>query len=530
MFCGAKDLIFGRVAKFRFRFKVSLPNGIFERWNLMTESSRCLVHKTMMGMGAEGGCGMEEKPCPVNKIFPLPDNTPVAKPVTSPENSELVELGLDLYSQAFKSLSQRSPFDLDAKTEATLPCGLASLLSKPTDSRRKHKRPHCETKATRKGSSEKSKSRSVWNNLEDYFRELTVQDIEWLYQFSSLGSLLNGDNSCFQIPVLGNGIKISCSNNNSNNPDNFCKVENDDVPAGVSKEENVEVRMSDAIAFCDKVEEFEKANDKLEDVKIENVSLDSPSVLNEGPLSEYSLPSSSSIEWVLGSRNRVLLTTTRPTKKRKLLGETAGLERLVVAQPCDGSSSSCHVCSMSDTADQLNQLVVCKSCNVVVHQKCYGVQGEKDGSWLCSWCKYKIDESGAALGSDRPCVLCPCRGGALKRFQNSESGNDLSVKFAHLFCSMWIPEVYIEDTRMMEPVLCHGIKDIREKLVCNLCKVKVGSCVRCSDGMFCSLFSYYAMLLFHCNKAFYVWFMNFLVSVSLILKYLSKAYCATLFL
>ena len=184
-----------------------------------------------------------------------------------------------------------------------------------------------------------------------------------------------------------------------------------------------------------------------------------------------------------------MLTTTRPTKKRKLLGESAGLEKLIVAQPCEASSSLCHVCSMGDSGDQLNQLVVCKSCKVVVHQKCYGVQGEVDGSWLCAWCKHIVGVKGGLIpGSDRPCVLCPKTGGAVKRFQRGGRGSGESVEFAHLFCSQWMPEFYIDDTRQMEPLLCiEEIKDVRGKLLCNLCKVRLGSCVRCSDGMFCSL-------------------------------------------
>uniref|UniRef100_A0A803M586 PHD finger family protein n=1 Tax=Chenopodium quinoa TaxID=63459 RepID=A0A803M586_CHEQI len=413
----------------------------------------------MMGRGAEGGCGTEEKPCPVSRSSP-PACSPVPASVTSPEKLGAVNLGVDFYSQALKALSERSPFDSDevlAKTVATLPSGLAGLLSKQSDSKKKHKRPHSETKSSRKGSTEKSKNSALWTELEDYFRELTLQDIERLHRFStSFDSLLDSSNSLLKIPALKNGFR------SSSNDDNINKVEDghsDNPVAATIKEEEEEVvldadvPMPDAGGLQDK-EDDDKDTDKLPDVKIENGSSDSLNVVEKGPSPEYTLPSCSSIEWVLGSRNRVLLTTTRPTKKRKLLGANAGLERLIVAQPCEGSSSLCHVCSMGDSGDQLNQLVACKSCKVVVHQKCYGVQGEIDGSWLCSWCKNIVDaQAGPAPGSDRPCVFF-----------------------------MWMPEVYIDDTRLMEPVLCQGMKDVRGKLVCNLCKLKLGSCVRCSDG------------------------------------------------
>lgn len=280
----------------------------------MNENSRCQVYQKMMGRGADGGCGTEEKPCPVTKITPAA-KTPAPAPTKSPENVESEILGVDLYSQAVKALSERSPFDSNevvANKVATLPSGLASLLLKQSDSKKKHKRAHSETKSSRKGSVEKkSKSPSIWNALEDYFRELTLQDIERLYQFSS--SFLNSSDKCFKIPVLGNAIRSS-----SSTIGNVSKVENgndDYVPATEIKEEEVldaDVSMPDVAAVRDIEEEVGKENDKLRDAKIENGTKDSLGVVEEGPLPEYTLPSCSSIEWVLGSRNRVFLTTTRP--------------------------------------------------------------------------------------------------------------------------------------------------------------------------------------------------------------------------
>lgn len=445
----------------------------------MTGDSRCRGPTTMMGRGADGGCGTEEKPCPVSRPAPSPAAN-IPAPVVSPEKFEHVRLGVDLYTQALKALSERSPFDSNevlATTVPTLPSGLASLLSKHADSRKKHKRPHSDTKS-RKGSTEKSKSSNVWVELDDYFREPTLQDIERLCRLSSsFASSSSSSDLCFSIPVVGHGRR-----NNNKNTDN---VHVGNVQAAVVKQEETDDHISDCLAS-----EIQEVNGEIEqyDAKADNGSRDS---LGSGIVEQACLPqpqgsfeSCSSVEWVLGSRNRVLLTTTRPTKKRKLLGESAGLEKLIVTQPCEGSSSLCHVCSMGDTGDQLNQLVVCKSCNVVVHQKCYGVQGEVDGSWLCAWCKHIVDVKGGLIpGSDRPCVLCPKTGGAVKRFQRAGRGSGESIEFAHLFCCQWMPEVYIDDTRQMEPLLCiEEIKDVRGKLLCNLCKVRLGSCVRCSDG------------------------------------------------
>ncbi|KAH9605285.1 hypothetical protein KSS87_016321 [Heliosperma pusillum] len=446
----------------------------------MNEGVRCQGKRNMIGSGGDDGGDVD---------FPVSRPPAPAKfPASSPENSENVVLGVDLYTQAIKALSERSPFDsaeVLAKKSPTLPTVLSSLLSKHSDSRRKHKRHHLDTKKSRK-SSEKLKNSSIWVELEGYFRELALLDVERLCRISLSFSLVDSVNSCLTIPVFRNAARNNGGSNN--NDDN--NVENDrvddvllrieDAPAeNVVQEETGNGETSgdvdDMAVKEDEEEEVETECDKPE-VSIEKDSN------NDNVRVVPSTQLCSSIEWILGSRNRVLLTTTRPTKKRKLLGENAGLERLMVAQPCEGSSSLCHVCSIGDTGDQLNSLVVCKSCKVVVHQKCYGVQGEVNELWTCSLCKHISDPvAGQGLSGDRPCVLCPKSGGASKRFERAGGGG--SLEFAHLFCGQWMPEVYIEDTRMMEPLLCvEGIKDVREKLLCNLCKIKVGSCVRCSDG------------------------------------------------
>ncbi|KAG7980875.1 hypothetical protein I3843_05G205300 [Carya illinoinensis] len=135
---------------------------------------------------------------------------------------------------------------------------------------------------------------------------------------------------------------------------------------------------------------------------------------------------------------------------------------------------------MGDTCKESNRLVVCSSCEVAVHQKCYGVQEDVGATWLCAWCKKKSDCSG--IDSSKTCVLCPKQGGALKPVHKSDESGE-SMEFAHLFCCHWMPEVYIEDLTKMEPIMNVGrIKETRRKLVCNICKLKCGACVRCSHG------------------------------------------------
>ncbi|KAJ9567063.1 hypothetical protein OSB04_003029 [Centaurea solstitialis] len=427
---------------------------------------RCHRRRKMMGRSANGGCGTEEKHCPVS--FTCSSSR------VSNKDAPLARLvGIDFYAQACKALAVLSPFDLEdgggqKKTSSssssaivvpTLPAGLASCLSKNADSRKRHKKSHLgsDTKKNKSSSrQEKPRGLSIWSETEDYFRELRVDDIEKLNEASSFR-----DDRFISIPYLGGN---NSNETNNNNPSSSSAV----VVAGVEEQQQEDV------------EQF---------MEVDGIGASTNEILQKQQEEDNlcALPQSSSgVEWLLGSRSKIYLTSERPSKKRKLLGGEAGLEKLFVARPVkeQGTSTCCHYCSLGDMGNQLNRLIVCTSCGVAVHQRCYGVQQDDEaGCWLCSWCRLKRDEDKT---SDNHCVLCPQQGGALKPVRKrGGAGNDDGglVEFAHLFCCQWMPEVYIEDTKSMEPIMnIEGIKEAQKKLICYLCKVKCGACVRCSYG------------------------------------------------
>lgn len=145
----------------------------------------------------------------------------------------------------------------------------------------------------------------------------------------------------------------------------------------------------------------------------------------------------------------------------------------------------CHVCNGGDS-DESNQILFCDICNVAVHQDCYGVRHVPEGQWLCAWCSRKILRK--AEGGTSECVLCPLRGGAVKPVGEVDSKGNLirkGVKFAHLFCSQWVPETYIGNMEAMEPIRnVEGVRDERWRLLCSVCKEKHGACIQCSHGTF----------------------------------------------
>ncbi|KAL5992914.1 hypothetical protein ACLOJK_013833 [Asimina triloba] len=419
----------------------------------------------MMGRGADGGCGTQEKPCPISRHPPR-----TLSP--SPQALEPVAATVDLLTQARKALSHRSPFEASEEALSrvpTLPVSLSDFLSRPSgDSRRrKHKKSNSAPGA-------QSVGRNIWAETEDYFRPVALAEIESLASKYAIGS----PDSCFLIP----------------SPVRGAVVERNVVPADSgSRETAVQIGRLEPVTVVEELHNEEQGMEIDAGVDTDAVQLEERQNDSSGPL-PVSSSSSLDLHWLLGSKHKVLLTSERPSKKRKLLGEEAGLERLISIHPSQREDvATCHVCCSCDTGDQSNRFILCGSCNVTVHQNCYGIQNFPRGRWLCSWCKQKdcLETSSSEKPVQFPsrlCSLCPKEGGALKPVSGDtlSGGHGSAMKFAHLFCSLWMPEVYVENMEIMEPIVNVGaIAETRKKLVCYLCKVKHGACIRCSHGTRC---------------------------------------------
>ncbi|KAG0604949.1 hypothetical protein M758_9G021400 [Ceratodon purpureus] len=170
------------------------------------------------------------------------------------------------------------------------------------------------------------------------------------------------------------------------------------------------------------------------------------------------------------------------SKKSKKSGELI----TIISPPLEHEDGEelCHVCNSGDS-DESNQILFCDICNVAVHQDCYGVRLVPEGQWLCSWCSWKASKK--AESSTAECVLCPSKGGALKpvvEVDSKETVGRKGTKFAHLFCSQWVPETFIGNMEVMEPIRnVDGVRDERWRLLCSICKEKHGACIQCSHGM-----------------------------------------------
>ncbi|UYV62043.1 JADE1, partial [Cordylochernes scorpioides] len=127
-------------------------------------------------------------------------------------------------------------------------------------------------------------------------------------------------------------------------------------------------------------------------------------------------------------------------------------------------NSVCDVCRVPDT-EEGNEIVFCDACNVGVHQACYGILNIPAGSWVCRTC---------ALGISPACQLCPNTKGAMKSTKPLQTLRCLfhppspspavklfsqpmvvsrnGLKWAHVSCALWVPEVTIADPERMEPI------------------------------------------------------------------------------
>ncbi|KAL6512080.1 hypothetical protein OROGR_021677 [Orobanche gracilis] len=452
----------------------------------MTGRGRCQRRRKSMAGGS--GAAEPEKidsNCDIRNL----NLESTEKPSCYPEITKIPHptVELDLYTLARKALSHRSPFDsedsqaLSASVSSanSLPSGVLHLVNRQSDSRKRHKKLHSssEKKFT---NPVKTRGSNIWVETEEYFRELAIEDVERLDRFSSFGS--SSKEKCFSIPFLisDNNMRVYYDSFNRMLA-NACDKDS------VNLENDVELKCNGKPGCNDIMVQEENGPHWMvvdgDEVVTTEFQIKEESNEGKGLNSENLSASLNGIEWLLGSRNKIYLASERPSKKRKLLGKDAGLEKLLVARPLEGLESVCHYCSNGDTGDHSNLLIKCSLCGMVVHQRCYGVQDDVDSSWLCSWCKRK---NGVDLSTTTPCMLCPKQGGALKPVHKMgfESNNVLSkVEFAHLFCCQWMPEVYLENTGTMEPIMnMDELKDTRRKLICYLCKVKHGVCVRCSNG------------------------------------------------
>ncbi|CAN4104290.1 unnamed protein product [Withania somnifera] len=134
----------------------------------------------------------------------------------------------------------------------------------------------------------------------------------------------------------------------------------------------------------------------------------------------------------------------------------------------------CAICNSTD-GDPLDPIVLCDGCDLMVHTTCYGhplTKGVPEGDWFCSLClAYKIAD--LVTPKSFTCCLCPEKGGAMKATING--------KWAHVVCSLFVPEVYFVDSEGREGIDYSKVPKRRWETKCYICKTKNGCVIDCSE-------------------------------------------------
>ncbi|KAJ5105084.1 hypothetical protein NUU61_002431 [Penicillium alfredii] len=163
---------------------------------------------------------------------------------------------------------------------------------------------------------------------------------------------------------------------------------------------------------------------------------------------------------------RIPKPNPKPPQTHRPRSSSAAAVNGETVPPGEEQDSKCAICDDGD-CENSNAIVFCDGCDLAVHQECYGVPFIPEGQWLCRKCQL--------LGRGTTnCIFCPNIEGAFKQTTSS--------KWAHLLCSIWIPEVSIGNPSLMEPVTdVEKVPRSRWKLLCYICKQRMGASIQCSN-------------------------------------------------
>ena len=158
----------------------------------------------------------------------------------------------------------------------------------------------------------------------------------------------------------------------------------------------------------------------------------------------------------------------------------------------------CDICFDGEVTPE-NQIIFCDTCNVAVHQGCYGIEKVPSGNYFCRACThFDIDKEflaaerrrGPRTKPTRPhinCELCPRRHGAFVLVHSPEPGNleptnkPRKAKWVHVSCAKWhgmnYVDVELKDKIEDVTVLKNWFKDGGHQ--CCLCQSGIGAMHQC---------------------------------------------------
>jgi hypothetical protein len=164
----------------------------------------------------------------------------------------------------------------------------------------------------------------------------------------------------------------------------------------------------------------------------------------------------------------------------------------------EDDNAVCDICYDGESSGE-NRIIFCDSCDVSVHQQCYGIDIVPKGDYFCRACLfYKRDtiesSSDIAVAKEKftppiVCELCPTKGGAFVQTASITDTNDKTtspeVKWVHLLCAKWQGLKFIEDT-CYDIGLIENVQPFKNHFIdlgamCYLCKGTRGTFNLCRE-------------------------------------------------
>ncbi|GLJ40250.1 hypothetical protein SUGI_0826580 [Cryptomeria japonica] len=201
----------------------------------------------MMGRGADGGCVGNGNLCPIHQTENCAKIT--CQEGACASNSIADRMGIDVVAQALKALALKPPFDADDGCAMASDGGGASQFGSGGagvgvgtgaggDGRRKHRkvqgRGHEPYTAATFGGSKKNrdgKTSKIWLETEEYFREVTSEDIEALIPQTKIdfSDWTNVCDPCLLLPRIRGSLKDETNALQNSNYATLGKVESQDI-------------------------------------------------------------------------------------------------------------------------------------------------------------------------------------------------------------------------------------------------------------------------------------------------------------
>ena len=147
----------------------------------------------------------------------------------------------------------------------------------------------------------------------------------------------------------------------------------------------------------------------------------------------------------------------------------------------------CSICGDGDYEDD-DLIVICSTCEMGAHMKCYGIPMVPESDWHCHGCTYTSSKE-ERFGLR--CALCPIRGGCIKptnhrtthnlAFPNYPEGRNELV-WCHIFCAVHLDMSVFSNKENLTGINLKNIDPRRFTLRCQVCKTKDGACLQCQHG------------------------------------------------